>query len=413
MVRLREGACARPGGSRITDTIRRIPGIKLGSDWPGVTLESVHDRYVKPVRSGSCFRDGRIDTGAAHRDGKRRDPHVPSRASAAEGSGGAPGTRCRQTSSGSRNRHGSGRRSSAALAVGLTISSWIVRALGPQIELQLGKPAPGGVSTIGLDWLTVTVAVSVCLLVALTLSLVPLFLRQGALADDLRRDSRTATDGRFARWTRSALITVEVAGSIALLVGCGLMVRTALALVNTDLGMNPKGVVRSRIALPLQGYPDDAAFVRFYDRLTTSLASEARATIGMTDWPLFLEPARPLRIELDRTEQVATSAAVTSVNAGYLTTLGIRVLDGRAFSETDRPGSEPVALASETLARRLWPTGRQLASVFAPGSAQRSVSGHGGPSWVSSATSGRRRRMRTGAISTSRLHRCLRGMRRS
>jgi predicted permease len=151
---------------------------------------------------------------------------------------------------------------------------------------------------------------------------------------------------------------MEVAGSIALLVGCGLMVRTALSLLNTDLGMNPRGVVRSRIALPVRGYPDDAAFLGFYDRLSASLATEARATIGMTDWPLFLEPARPLRIELDRSEQDRfTSAAVTAVNAGYLTTLGIRVLDGRAFTEGDRPGGEPVALASETLARRLWPTG--------------------------------------------------------
>jgi hypothetical protein len=86
----------------------------------------------------------------------------------------------------------------------------------------------------------------------------------------------------------------------------------------------------------------------------------------MTDWPLFLEPARPLRIEIDRSFDSRTplaqdtSAAVTAVNPGYLTTLGIQVRDGRAFSEMDRIGGEPVALASETLARRLWPTGGAL-----------------------------------------------------
>jgi len=148
-----------------------------------------------------------------------------------------------------------------------------------------------------------------------------------------------------------------VAGSIALLAGCGLMVRTALSLLNSDLGMNPTGVVRSRIALPAQGYKDgdDASFVRFYDRLAASLASEAHVTLGLTDWPLFLEPARPLRIELDRPEQAASSTAVTAVNAGYLNTLGIRVVEGRVFGETDRLTTEQVALASETLARRLWP----------------------------------------------------------
>lgn len=360
MVRLREDVAPAEAETRITEAIRRIPGIELAADWPGVTLESVHERYVEPVRPvlvsvmvASALVLLIVTANVAILTllrALRRQKEVAVRLAL-----------------------GAARRhlvrsivveavviSAAALTVGLTISSWIVRALGPQIELQLGKPAPGGASAIGLDWVTVTVAVAICLFVALALSLVPMFLRQNALAEGLRRDSRTSTDGRFARWTRSALITVEVAGSIALLVGCGLMVRTALSLLNTDLGMNPSGVVRSRIALPVQGYPDDAAFMQFYDRLAASLATEARATIGLTDWPLFLEPARPLRIELDRTEQASTSAAVTSVNPGYLTTLGIRMLDGRGFFGTDRATSEPIALASETLARRLWPTGSPL-----------------------------------------------------
>jgi predicted permease len=147
-----------------------------------------------------------------------------------------------------------------------------------------------------------------------------------------------------------------VAGSIALLVGCGLMVRTALSLLNTDLGMDPRGVVRSRIALPLQNYPDDPAFLRFYDRLAADLETNAHATIGLTNWPLFLEPARPLRLEIDRAEQASTSAAVTSVNAGYFTTLGMTIRDGRGFTDADRPGGEPVALVSETFARRVWPS---------------------------------------------------------
>ena len=50
MVRLREGAATSVAEARITEAIRRIPGITLGSDWPGVALESVHSRYVKPVR---------------------------------------------------------------------------------------------------------------------------------------------------------------------------------------------------------------------------------------------------------------------------------------------------------------------------------------------------------------------------
>lgn len=370
MVRLREGTAASVAEARITEAARRIPGISLGSDWPGVTLESVHERYVKPVRPvlmsvmvASTLVLLIVTANVAILTllrALRRQKEVAVRL--ALGAGKRHMVRSIVTEA--------VLISTAALMAGLTLSSWIARVLAPQIEIRLGTPAPGGPSAMGLDWVSATVAVAVCLFVAMALSLVPLFLRQNAVAEDLRRDSRTSTDGRFARWTRSALITVEVAGSIALLAGCGLMVRTALSLLNTDLGMNPSGVVRSRIALPLQRYPDDASFMPFYDQLSARLAAQGHATIGMTDWPLFLEPARSLRIELDGAQSFDShnplaqdrpaSAAVTAVNAGYLTTLGIRVLEGRAFSEGDRPGGDPVALASETLARRLWPTGSPI-----------------------------------------------------
>jgi ABC-type lipoprotein release transport system permease subunit len=261
MVRLREGAPSSVAEERITAAVRQVPGIQLGEDWPGVRLESVHDRYVQPLRPvlvsvmvASTLVLLIVTANVAILTLLR--------------------TLRRQKELAVRLALGAAKRhlvrsivteavviASAALMFGLTLSSWIVGALGAQIEIQLGKPAPGGPSALGLDWVSMTVAVSVCVFVALALSLVPLFLRQGALAEDLRRDSRTSTDGRFARWTRSALITVEVAGSIALLAGCGLMVRTALTLLNTDLGMNPSGVVRSRIALPAQNYADDAAFM--------------------------------------------------------------------------------------------------------------------------------------------------------
>jgi predicted permease len=360
MVRLREGVSPAVVEARITEAVRRIPGIRLDAGWPGVRLESVHDRYVQPIRPvlvsvmvASCLVLLIVTANVAILTllrSLRRQKEVAVRLAL-----------------GASKRHlvrwvvtEAMVVSTAALVIGLTIAAWVARALGPQIEIQLGKPAPGGPSALALDWVAAIVAVAICLFVALTLSLVPLFLRQGALAADLRRDGRTSTDGRFARWTRSALISVEVAGSIALLVGCGLMVRTALSLLNTDLGMNPRGVVRSRIALPIQNYPDDPAFLRFYDRLAASLATDVRATVGLTNWPLFLEPARPQRIEIDRAAQASTSAAVTAVNAGYLATLGMRVLDGRGFTDADRPGGEPVALVSETFARRVWPSGSPI-----------------------------------------------------
>jgi hypothetical protein len=160
------------------------------------------------------------------------------------------------------------------------------------------------------------------------------------------------------RWARTSLVTLEVGGSIALLVGCGLMVRTAMALLDVDLGLTTAGVVRTRVALPAG--TDTDTHLAFYERLSADVRSRTGAEIAFANWSLFVEPARLQDIEYTGVTAATARAAVTAVSDGYLAVLGIAVRDGRGFEPTDRRGAAPVALVSETLAARLWPGGRAI-----------------------------------------------------
>ena len=70
------------------------------------------------------------------------------------------------------------------------------------------------------------------------------------------------------RRLRSGMLAVEVAVTLLLLVGCGLMVRSVVAMVRTDLGFQPEQLAGARIALRAADYPDAPAYSRFYNQFT-------------------------------------------------------------------------------------------------------------------------------------------------
>ncbi|HUR21494.1 MAG TPA: FtsX-like permease family protein, partial [Vicinamibacterales bacterium] len=114
-------------------------------------------------------------------------------------------------------------------------------------------------------------------------------------------------------------------------------------------------IVRAQLSLPSQPYNDKSALLGFYDRLMERVDAPA----SLSDWPPFAELLRH-PIEADGVDTRNLQVGVISVTAGYLPTLGMRVVDGRPFEAGDRVGSEPVAIISDALAHRLWPDGRAI-----------------------------------------------------
>jgi hypothetical protein len=126
-------------------------------------------------------------------------------------------------------------------------------------------------------------------------------------------------------------------------------------LTRTDLGIDIEHVVRAQFSLPAQPYSDKSAQLAFYDRVLERLD----ATASLADWPPFAELLKhPMEAEAAETGNLRVG--VISVTDSFFPTLGMRVIDGRRFAPADRAGSEPVAIISDALARRLWPEGRAV-----------------------------------------------------
>jgi putative ABC transport system permease protein len=254
-----------------------------------------------------------------------------------------------------------------AAIFGVLLATMLLTALGPVIQEQLGRPVPGGVSRLTIDFVVVSIVVVLTVILALGLSLVPLAAsRRQSLMFIMRRGYTSGSGGTRARHIRSGLIVLEIAGTLPLLVGCGLMIQTLVREMNTDLGIQSDRLIAAGLALRERSYPDEATRLAFYDRLMNGLEQTAGIeSIGVSDWPILAAP--PLRRVDD------TPSSVIGVTPDYFTTLGVTLKDGRFFTRADRAGSEDVAIVSETLARRLRPSGSAV------GLSVRIVIGDGAP----------------------------------
>src|SRR5688500_10379624 len=200
-------------------------------------------------------------------------------------------------------------------------------------------------------------------LVSLSLGLIPALVPwQRRLAATLRGDARVGADNIWTRRARAWLIGLEIAGSVALLVGCGLMIRTAASIQATHLGTDFQSVTRARVILRGSRYPNAAAYERFRVAVVEQLASRGLEA-SVSGWPPFIHyPTQTIEAEVGGAVMRTTRAGMVSKSPGYFSIAGIPIRRGRDFATTDGGTAEPVAIVSETLARELWPTGNAIGS---------------------------------------------------
>lgn len=168
---------------------------------------------------------------------------------------------------------------------------------------------------------------------------------------DLRDSSRTGS-GRTSSRLRDGLVVLQVAASIVLLVGTGLLVRALISVQSTPAGFTTERVMTARTFLPWSKYGEQARRVEFYRRVLDEVSAiPGVSAAGYTSylpftfrggvWGVVL-PGQTL--EPGRT-QLASSRFVTPA---YFEAMGIPALGGRAFDESDSLQSQPVAIVSQS-----------------------------------------------------------------
>lgn len=180
------------------------------------------------------------------------------------------------------------------------------------------------------------------------------------LAEDLKEGGRSPAASR--RRVRDLLVVGEVCLAVVLVAITGLMINTLVAFEHIDLGFRPERLLTFQLQAPESRYPEPARAAALYDdvlRQITSLPGMERAA-ATTRLPLAgskRNPNRAVTIE-GRPVDVAGErpwAVDVVVTPAYFDTIGIPLRAGRVFVETDGPGAQPVAVVSETMARRYWP----------------------------------------------------------
>jgi putative ABC transport system permease protein len=162
------------------------------------------------------------------------------------------------------------------------------------------------------------------------------------------------------RRLRSALVVLEVAMSLLLLVGTGLMMRTYVKLVAVDPGFVSADTLVAHVALPRPKYNDDDQVVEFQRRVLERLRSlpgvESASTVLTLPMHYNIRGVLGFNIE---GRQVPEGAEPVSgfqvVDPEYFLTLGIPLRSGRFLTDADGPDAPLVALVNQTLAREHWP----------------------------------------------------------
>jgi predicted permease len=252
--------------------------------------------------------------------------------------------------------------------LGLALASWGVRAMAAMLTDQI----PRG-SDIGLDGWVLTFALFTALAAGMITGAIPAWraLRID-LNDSLKRGLGRA--GASRGHMHNALVTVEVALSLALLIGAGLMVRSLWNLEQVDPGFDPHHVLSVTLALPQTRYAEKTQQVSFYETALDRIRAlpGVRAAAGVDNAPLEGGSNVPIVIEGRPAEAFAQQPVVPerTITPSYFDAFRIPLLRGRDINEGDRAGTVPVAVISKSLAERYWryrdPIGKHIIDSFEP-----------------------------------------------
>jgi putative ABC transport system permease protein len=268
-------------------------------------------------------------------------------------------------------------------ALGALLSYW-----GVGVLIGLNKDALPRAGEIGVDARALAFTLGLSLMIAIALALVPVIRYSGeGLYGLLKQAGRAQSPHGAGNRLRSLLVVSQVALTLTLLIGAGLLGRSFYRILQNDPGFRVQSVVSMDLSLPW--YNDPEGFKKFIQAYKQLLE---RGTLpeGATSSPESDRHNERLRAFhkrlLERVEGVPGAIAVGSVNLlpmagqgssgtflidnnpsntgqadyrlatpGYFTTMGIPLLAGRMFDERDRPETPQVALISQSLAEKYWP----------------------------------------------------------
>lgn len=271
-------------------------------------------------------------------------------------------------------------------AAGLAVTYWVVTAL-----VGISPASIPRLNEIGLDPAVVGFTLGLSLLTGLVFGVAPALQATRLDLTAVLRDGGVVSRAGFRLRripARSAILVAEIAVTLVLLVGSGLLVRSFLRLQQVDTGFSADNVAAVTVSIPIRRARDRVEALAFFEQLTERIGhlagvSSAGATSGLplttkggrtslliegkpfvaapprddpaSGAPLMPPPPPPPKGQKQPIVTPFADAIYSEVSAGYIETMGIQVRAGRAFTRDDRATSLPVVVISEAMAKRYWP----------------------------------------------------------
>jgi predicted permease len=255
-------------------------------------------------------------------------------------------------------------------AIGVALAAIAVRAF-----VALGPASAPRLDQVSIDWASLVFAGAAAAGAALTLSLLTAWGTRGArIADVLSDSSRTGSGSRRQMRGREALIIAQVALTMVLLAGAGLLARSFAHAMAIDPGFRVSDDLVLSASIELTGDDADARRAALQDALLARVrALPGVGAAGLVNgFPLGKgQFANGMFIEMARADEIATpeqfdvnrpqfksrtgNAEFRAASTGYFEAMGIPLLQGRLFDESDAPGRPHVAVISKSLADTQWP----------------------------------------------------------
>ncbi len=216
------------------------------------------------------------------------------------------------------------------------------------------------VADIPMDLRVLSFTVAISVLSGILFGLTPsLQLSRPNLGSTLSDEGRSSTGSRRRNRVRSILVAAQVALSMVLLIGSGLLIRSFMRLRMVDPGFGAKNTLTAKTFLPPSIYPQPADRIAFYRSALQHLQSipGVEAAAISTALPVLPTHGAPARFEGEPDVDLGrrTVVLIESISPDYPKAMRMPLVAGRAFNDLDDAQSTPVVMVNQATARRFWP----------------------------------------------------------
>ena len=243
-------------------------------------------------------------------------------------------------------------------ALSLLLVFWLIKLLTGLLPAGM----PQGTS-ITIDANVLLYSLMLSLATGLLFGLAPIFQAfSRSPSESLKEGGKTTATGDGGLRLRSLLTVSEIALSMVLLIGAGLLTRTFVGLLNVRPGFETENILTAKVSLPKYSYADSRQQADFYTRLLEAIATlpGVKAAGAVNDLPLGAgRDSDEFTIERRGSKDMSSSTGSSQdrlISPDYFRVMNIPLIKGRTFTKADASSAPPVVIISQSFARRFFPS---------------------------------------------------------